>query len=434
MDEKLKHPKGLYVLFFIEMWERFGYYTTMAIFAYYMDEYFNFPTERSGQIYGLFTGFVYFMPILGGFLADRVFGYIRSIMMGAVLLACGYAMLAVKDINFFYISLVVLVLGNSLFKPNISTMVGNLYTKSPHLLDRAFNIFYMGINIGALIAPFVAAYLRHNFGWSYAFLAASLGMMIALILTIIFKKHIKEADIRRGEENKEVSIPKLSPEEFKTRIVALCLLFLISLFYWTCYFQNFYSIALYTRDFADLSILPSFLQKPEIQSAINPIYIVIFTLFIVVPFWSFLNKRGKEPSTPSKIGWGMLLTAIAFIVMVGAGMVNASSGVKSSFMWLVGFNLILTMGELCVSPMGLSYCAKVAPPGMKGLAMGAWFGSLGVGAYLSGWLGTFWAEKLGEPGKLNPKEFFLVIVAISIFASICLRLALNKLKKASGGT
>jgi proton-dependent oligopeptide transporter, POT family len=434
MDEKLKHPKGLYILFAIELWERFGYYTTMAVFAYYMSEYFQLPTEKSGQIYGLFTGFVYFMPILGGFLADRVFGYVKSILMGAVLLSAGYAMLAIKDINLFYVSLVVIIAGNSLFKPNISTMVGNLYPPGSPLLDRAFNIFYMGINIGALIAPFVAAYLRYNFGWSYAFLGASVGMLIAFAITMIFRKEIKGADIRRGTATGAAPAPELSKEEFKLRITALVLLFVISLFYWTCYFQNFYSISYYTRDFADLSILPGFLQKPEIQSAINPIYIVLFTLFIVVPFWSYLNRKKKEPSTPAKIGWGMFLTALAYMIMVWAGHLNISTGMKSSFIWLVMFNLVLTMGELCVSPMGLSYCAKVAPPGMKGLAMGAWFGSLGVGAYLSGFLGTFWAEKLGEPGKLNPRDFFLIIVAISIFATICLKIALKKLARASGGT
>jgi len=423
MQEKPKHPKGLYVLFFTEMWERFGFYTMLAIFAYYMDEYFQMPKEKSGQIYGLFLAFVYFTPILGGLLADRVLGYYKTIVLGAICLGAGYFLLSIPNINFFYLALVVIITGNGFFKPNISTMVGNLYPDGSLLKDRAFNIFYMGINIGALFAPFAAAYLRYNFGWSYAFGAAGVGMLISLVIFSFFKKHVIQADITKESKANAAAAETMSKQEEKDRVVALLIVFGIVILFWMGFHQNGFTLAFWARDCTDLTSLPAFFQKPEIQSAINPIFVVLLTPLLVL-LWEFLNRRGKEPSTPAKIGWGMILTAIAFAIMA-AGAVKFANVGRVTPSWLISSYFVITLAELCLSPMGLSFCNKVAPYRMRGLMMGGWFGATAVGNYLSGFLGTYW-------DKMSHRNFFLLLVGASIFAAILLRLALNKLKKATG--
>jgi proton-dependent oligopeptide transporter, POT family len=467
---KEKHPKGLYVLFFTEMWERFGFYTMLAIFTLYLDEYFHFA--HPGTIYGAFLAVVYFTPIGGGLVADRVLGFRKTIILGAILMAVGYGLMSVRlpekpqaeqqvvaaerqlvqartqweerssaaqsagqqfeepqpryegpgrtaGRSLFFLALVLLVLGNGMFKPNISVMVGNLYEEGSGLKDSAFNIFYMGINIGAFFAPLVAAALRNTLGWGWAFGAAGVGMVISLGIFQGFKRFVAHAEIS-GHADSVVKAAELSKKQEWNRIGALLVIYAIVIMFWMSFHQNGFTLTLWARD----STGPLFgrWQIPaETFSAANPFFVVTLTPLIVL-FWGFMRKRGLEPSTPGKIGIGMLLTATAFAIMAVAGKMGGDFG-RVSPVWLIASYAVVTCGELCLSPMGLSFCSKVAPPRFRGLMMGLWFGATACGNYLSGAVEPLW-------DKWPHSAFFAFLVACCLFAALLLRLVLNRVNAA----
>ena len=358
MTDKPRHPKGLYVLFFTEMWERFGFYTMLFIFTLYLDEYFHF--RHPGTIYGAYLALVYFTPIGGGWVADRLLGFRKTIMLGAILLAAGYGLMSVKvpepqakeqqvvasekvlAENFarwqklgeaaekagqkfaepqpryegpertagqalLFAALLVLVIGNGLFKPNISVMVGNLYEEGNPLKDSAFNIFYMGINIGAFFAPLAAAALRNTLGWSWAFGAAALGMLIGLAIFAGFKRFVAHAEIGRGAGS-VVKGAELSKKQELSRVLALVAIYAIVALFWMAFHQNGFTLTFWARDCTK----PAFGHQipPEVFGSANSIFVVLLTP-VVVWFWSRLRRRGTEPSTPAKMGIGMLFTASA---------------------------------------------------------------------------------------------------------------------------
>lgn len=410
------HPKGLYPLFFTEMWERFGFYTMLAILALYMDEHFHMPKSQSGQIYGSFIAFVYFAPLLGGWIADKFWGFTKTIAVGAVLMMIGYGLLAVDKLNIFYLALGFIILGNGLFKPNISTLLGNLYDKNDPKRDAGFNIFYMGINIGAFFAPLAASYMRTNLGWGAAFLVASAGMLVSLIILGLTKKHFKDSDNMHKEIAEEKA--NVDPKEERNRMIALFSIFGVVILFWMAFHQNGFTLTFWARDCTQTSL------KPELFQAVNPFFVVAFTPLLVW-FWSMLSKRGKEPTTPTKMGFGMLLTAASFAIMwLGATKLEAMGiGGKVGVSWLVSAYAVVTLGELCLSPMGLAFVSKVAPARMKSLMMGGWFASTAIGNYASGFLGSYW-------DKMSHKNFFALLVGTSIFAAIILFSLLKTLNKA----
>ena len=469
---KAKHPPGLYVLFFTEMWERFGFYTMLAIFTLYLDEFFHF--DNKGQIYGGFLALVYFTPIGGGYIADKVLGFRRTIALGAVLMAIGYATIAIPypqnpenetrvqaaEAQFaeaktgweerskaaqdagrtfteaapkyagpprldgrwlFYLALFILIIGNGLFKPNISVMVGNLYKEGDPLKDSAFNIFYMGINIGAFFSPVAAATLRNAIGWSAAFGAAAAGMVVSLAIFMIWKKHIMHAEIGQESEGSVAGGLSLTPEQFRARVIALLIIFAIVVLFWMSFHQNGFTLTLWARDSTG-PLWGDFRISPEIFQSVNPFFVVTLTP-VLVWFWTRLRKRDMEPSTPGKIGIGMVLTAAAFGIMALAGISGGDTGLVSP-LWLVAAYGVVTTGELCLSPMGLSFVSKVAPPSIRGLMMGGWFGATAVGNYLSGAVEVLWH-------KWPHSQFFGFLVVTSLFAAILLRIVLNRLKKAT---
>lgn len=415
-----KHPKGLYPLFFTEMWERFGFYTMLAILALYMDEHFHMPKSFSGNIFGAFVALVYFTPLLGGWIADRFWGFIKTIAIGAVFMMAGYALLSVDKLSVFFIALGVISLGNGLFKPNISNLLGNLYGKNDPNKDAGFNIFYMGINIGAFYAPFAANYMRTQIGWGYAFLAASAGMLVSLIVLLIFAKKLKDANTIHKEIAQEKAT--MDPKEEKARINALLSIFAIVILFWMAFHQNGFTLTFWARD-CTLTKL-----DPELFQAANPFFVVLFTPFLVW-FWSILARRGKEPATPAKIGFGMIITAAAFAIMwLGAIKLNALGvGGKVGESWLISAYAVITIGELCLSPMGLALVSKVAPARMKGVMMGGWFASTAVGNYASGFLGSFW-------DKIPHASFFALLVGTSLVAAIILFANLKKINNAIAPT
>ncbi|RLD16614.1 hypothetical protein DRI50_01415 [candidate division KSB1 bacterium] len=423
------HPKGLMTLFFTEMWERFGFYTMLAVFVLYMDEVFGWSDAYKGQVYGLYLAFVYFTPIVGGWIADRFLGYRMTIKLGAIILGIGYLLLSFSNperIWLFFLALVVLVLGNGLFKANISVLVGNLYPLGSPLKDPGYNIFYMGINLGAFIAPLTATALHNYFGtYQSAFAAAAVGMFLSLIVFEVWKGNYMKADhaSTAAKSDESVKEERVSPEQEKERIYALLTIFAIVIFFWMSFHQNGFALTL----FAKRSVIKLAWLKPETYATFNPMFILILTPF-VVSLWNYLHKKGKEPSTPAKIGLGMFISALAMMVMVVASVMGGNDDANNmSPMWLISTYFIITFGELCLSPMGLSFVSKVAPQRMRGLMMGGWFGATAIGNYLSGFIGGFY-------NKLTHAEFFGILTVLLLLSALMVKLLLPKLEHATRGT
>jgi len=495
------HPKGLFVLFFTEMWERFGFYTMLAVFVYYMQENFSWDATQATNVYGLFMAGVYITPLLGGWIADNFLGYGKTITIGAVIMGLGYALMAVPTSTPFtlYAALVVVALGNGLFKANISVLVGNLYSHSSgSLKDAGYNIFYMGINVGAFYAPFAAAgvkqYFIDNFGaslangYNAAFGVASAGMILSLLIFTFLKSRYKDADYQAKNTIKEDKDLQLTKKQEKERIFALLTIFAIVIFFWLAFHQNGAALSLFARDYTHkivdkftyiifdiiglhailavllgtgvllsksvstkakyiaglfvaagiaiiifkLNYLPSEdTIAPEQFQSFNPMFIILLTP-VIVGMFAWLNRKGKEPSSPGKIGIGMVITGAAYIIMVFAsqGLMSvealggqASSTTVSPF-YLLSTYFTLTIAELHLSPMGLSFVSKVAPPKMKGLMMGGWFGATAAGNYLAGFVGRFYQH-------WELWQFFLLLIITSLFAALLLRLSLKRLKKAT---
>ncbi len=427
-----KHPRGLMVLFFTEMWERFAFYTMLAVFTLFMDEVMGWSDSIKGDVYGIFLAGVYFTPIFGGWIADRLLGYRRTIMTGAVVFGLGYLLLALSGpgaVWLFFMALAIIIIGNGLFKANISVLVGNLYEEGSELKDAGYMIFYMGINLGALMAPLVATFLHNQFGtYNAAFAAAAAGMLLSLTVfelgkrKYLYAEQRQQEDLLRRQNDAEYMNQQMSKEEEKERIVALLIIFAIVVFFWMSFHQNGFALTL----FAQRSVVRLDWLKPETYQFFNPFFIIILAP-LVIRFFDKLRTAGKEPSTPAKIGMGMFISGLAMMVMVVASYMggNLDQNIMSPW-WLIGTYFIITIGELHLSPMGLSFVSKVAPIRMRGLMMGFWFGATAVGNYLSGFIGKFYSD-------LPHHVFFLILASLLFISALLVRLFLNKLKHATQG-
>ena len=543
MEKQSKHPKGLPFLFFTEMWERFGYYLILGIFVLYLIEPqgigggLGITDKNADDIFGTYIALTYLTPFIGGFLADRVLGYIKSIYLGGILMAAGYIGLGIfKDVTFFYASLGLIIIGNGFFKPTISTLLGNLYSEEPYKAnkDSGYNIFYMGINIGAFICNIIAAFMRNKFGWGEAFITAGVGMLVGLIIFSIGLKHYRHAAIMKPSQEGDTklseillkvffpaliagaigwfipgnligsdstdafifaTIPviyfyvslyfKAKPEE-KPSIGALLSIFLISMFFWAVFKQNGTALTRWANYYTDRSV-PKTLEKPlesiymvegleyknkevpkyddqfraqkdadkktvkvqgkdvyfknisperkaalesgnedrlflyntELFQSINPFWVIALTP-IIVGVWMFLRRKGKEPSTPSKIVLGLFISAISCLVMILAVQAGQNGAIKVSPWWLVASYGVITIGELCLSPMGLSFVSKLSPVRITALMMGGFFLANSVGNKLSGILASTWYN------YENKTNYFLVNFGLLIFATL---LGLSMLKR-----
>jgi len=577
------HPKGLLVAFFANMGERFGYYTMLAIFTLFLQAKYGYTAAGATQIFGIFLAFVYFMPLIGGILADKVFGYGKTISMGLVVMFLGYILLAIPTPMdggkaLIFTALAVISLGTGLFKGNLQALVGNLYDDPKYSKNRdiAFNIFYMGINIGAMFAPTAAdavsnwilnkkgffynadiPALAHKFlenkgheiidgitvsekltslaaqqgyvgdltnfsttyintlseSYHWAFGVACISLIASMIIFWGFKKYYKSADITETQKAKDVNLKsqmvELTPKQIKDRLFALGMVFFVVIFFWMAFHQNGAAMTIFARDYTvgqvskytniwfDLfGLLPIalalgsiyFILKPrtKVKNKIialvsfivfsllailrieglsffgiensnpnsffagyneinpftpqkfqhfNPFFIVALTP-IIVSFFAYLAKKGKEPSAPRKIGIGMIITAIGFIVLAIGSLqltgyspkeideVRAPANVLISPYWLINTYFILTIAELFLSPMGISFVSKVAPPKYKGLMQGGWLAATAIGNYGVGIVGLFW-------NKLPLWAFWGILVVFCLLSAIFIFSIMRRLEEAT---
>ncbi|HEY9166533.1 MAG TPA: peptide MFS transporter [Candidatus Kryptonia bacterium] len=494
------HPKGLFVLFFTEMWERFGFYTVLAIFVLYLQENFHWDAATVGNIYGLFIAATFFLPLFGGMVSDRLLGYGRTILVGACTSGVGYALLAIptKEPALLFTALCVIAIGNGLFKPNTYVLVGNLYSHANgSLKDAAFNIFYMGINLGAFLGPIAAAttkkFMLTHFhvplaqAYNAAFGVCAIGLAISITIFLTFRKHYRAADYRTKDSTAPKEEITLTKSQERERITALLITFVIIIFFWMAYYQNGFTLTLfaknYTADKVDrltyllfdpvtlVSILGLILCvtlavrktesvrsrliglcvavaaagvivmkcvtfqplnpiSPESYQSFNPMFIIFLTPMII-GFFGWLNRKRIEPSSPGKIGLGMFITAVSFTIMIFAsiglpapGATAASTFTRVNPYWLISSYFVITLAELFLSPMGISFVSKVAPPRMKGMMMGGWFAGQAVGSYLAGYVGRFYV-------RLQLWQFFLILVFAALISASLVLIFLKKLKHAT---
>jgi POT family proton-dependent oligopeptide transporter len=539
-----KHPKGLYVLFGTEMWERFSFYSMLALFTLYLRdpaEGFGWTATQATSLYANYLMFVYASPLIGGLIADKITGYRKAVIIGGFFFMAGHGLLSVPAIWAVYAALTCLVIGNGFFKPNVSTMVGNLYPEGSHLKDRAYNIFYMGINIGAWLAPIVMEIVKAYFGFHVAFAVAAFGMLISVGILWYFKNSVETpnknplsdaeqaADTaatavdapphgisdqdeggHRAANNARQALMDAVPDW--KRIMALIVIFLIVIVFWMVFHQNGSTLTYWADDNTAWSV------SGTISNSINPFWIIVLT-FPLVWFWGFLDKRGKEPSTPTKMAIGMTLTGLSFFVLYFAAMqgenfkpsagelangsfrinervvknlvadgvpqdvlnklmaakdadnknlVNdvkfsakedektkvkisgeqgfidtinkvapdAGTQYREAFLqrsylfqvspfWLLLAYAIISLGELMLSPMGLSLVSKVAPVRMRGLMMGGWFVATAIGNKLT-MIGIYWSI-------WYQSSFFIILGSMALIMAVVLFLLLKPLKKAMPG-
>jgi POT family proton-dependent oligopeptide transporter len=410
---RTSHPPGLYVLFFTELWERYSFYSMMAILSLYMNEALHFDVAKVGSIYGSYNMGVYLMPVAGGLIADRWLGFSRSIIVGGVLMMLGHLVLGVEAMPFFYGGLVLLACGSGLLKPNVSTLVGNLYRDRPELRDQGFNIYYMGVNIGAFVSPLTVAWLRTHYGWSVAFMSAALAMLFSLVIFIGFRHYLAGADVKTERDDPATSRP-LAPGEARSRVITLLAVFSISFVFWIAFYQIFYTFTFWARDNTATTM------SPETFQVFEPLGVILLSP-VLVGLWVWLQRRNAEPSTPVKMLTGVLLVAVAFALLGYAGMIGGDTG-RVSPLWLMSANVLIAVGEIALSPMGMSLVNRLSPPALRGLMMGGWFASLGLGGKASGSIGIYWDQ-------MPHSRFFFMVVAILIAAAIPLSLLVPQIKR-----
>jgi POT family proton-dependent oligopeptide transporter len=431
-SEIFGHPRGLTFLFATEMWERFSYYGMRSLLVLYMTKYLLLPEHAgdvrglltvksalegifgpldvqplSSQIWGFYTALVYFTPIFGGLLADRVIGQRRTVIIGAVLMAIGHFMMAVEPL--FLFALLALILGNGAFKPNISTQVGGLYPPGDPRRDRAYSIFYVGINVGAFLAPLVCGTLGEKVGWHYGFAAAGVGMCIGLSIYLYALPLLPQDELHKARAA-HVERKPLDRDEWRA-IIALLVLFLPATLFWATYEQMGNTTILWIDTSVDRTIYV-FGWTAQIPTtwflAFNPFMIFAFTPFVVT-LWARQAARGTEPLTITKMALGCFGVTAANLVKAFAAF-HAGSG-QASWLWVLGSIAIITVGELYLSPVGLSLVTKVAPARILSMMMGVWLATSFTGGFLAGWLGSFWS-------RMEKPHFFLMIAAISALAGV----------------
>ncbi len=528
---KLKHPKALNYLFFTEMWERFGYYLMIGIFTLYLKDVksgFSMTEEEASDLYGTFIAFVFLTPFIGGLLADRVLGYRKSIIIGGILMGVGYTLMSIHNLTMLYISMTLIVLGNGFFKPNISTLLGNVYNDEKYkgLKDAGYNIFYMGINVGAFICNFFGAVLYNIMGWGAAFIAAGIGMFIGVLIFLIGTKNYKHADVIKPTNSNDMPLMRIlsiillpsvifgligfnlpepiigshttdaflfgcipvvffyvnlyvrSPKEEKSQIGAMLTIFAVVVAFWAVFKQNGSTLNTWADRYTDREVpsamvstvksiklaeeitykkdsvplldnkfrviqkgkkvydYPNYFKNTDssyrsqlsegqtiyafntnLFQSVNPFWVVLLTP-LVVAFFTWLTSKGIMVSTPSKIAWGLFISALSCLVMVGAVYASQNGMLKSSPWWFISSYAVITIGELFLSPMGLSLVSKLSPARLTSLMMGGWFLATSIGNKLSGVLSSLWDTYDNKANFFWVNTLLLGLAALVLFAML----------------
>ena len=442
VQQKKGHPKGLYLLFFTEMWERFSYYGMRAILILYltkklMEGGLGMNEKDAMLLYGYFAGFVYFTPLIGGWLADRYLGKRLAVTIGGITMMLGqFTLFGLNSTTGLYIGLLLLIIGNGFFKPNISTLVGGLYKDGDSRRDAAFTIFYMGINLGAMIAPLVIGVVTDNmfattnedgsisYGYRYGFLVSGLGMLLGqVIFNLLGTKFLGDLGTKPvgtvSDSSSSESVKSINPEtrevldekQERQRISVIFILLIFAVFFWAGFEQAGSSLSLYTDKYIDRSIGSFEIPTAWFQS-VNPLFIVtlapLFTLFWASPI-------GRRLTTPVKMGVGMIILGAGFLFMIGAVAERSANGDvndvnnKAALMWLIMTYLLHTIGELCISPVGLSVVTKLSPPKLASVLMAVWMLSSSFANFLGGFIAAY-VETMGA-GE--------VFTYIAVFVSVC---------------
>jgi len=398
------HPRALSTLFFTEMWERFSYYGMRAFLILYMVAPataggLGFDDAHAASIYGTYTGSVWGAAILGGLVADRILGQYRSVLIGGIIIAAGHFTLAFRPLPFFYSGLGLIVVGTGLLKPNVSTLVGSLYERGDTRRDAGFSIFYMGINLGATIGPLIAGKLAQDVDWHLGFACAGVGMALGLVQYVVGKRGLQPA-IERLEQTKKAAPAEqrgvadeghgahFTATELK-RMIAIVFFFLAAVLFWGAYEQAGSTLNLFADRYTRLQVFGFKFPSSWFQS-VQPIFVIILAPIFG---WLWVRLGPKEPSVPAKFAFALFFMALAFLILVPAGAAAQSgAGVRVSPWWLVGSYFVSELGELCLSPVGLSAVTKLAPLRIVGLMMGVWFLSNSFGNKLAGWAAGFFSS------------------------------------------
>ncbi|MFP7252662.1 peptide MFS transporter [Terribacillus goriensis] len=440
-----KHPKGLYLLFFTELWERYSYYGMRSVLMLYLTAAvisggLGMSTQHAAFIYSLYGGVIYFTPIIGGYLTDKFIGLRTAITIGGITMAIGDFIIFLFNSQLgLYIGILFLIIGNGFFKPNISTYVGDLYDPRDKRKDAAFTIFYMGINLGAFFSPLIAGFLAEDlfhsvdadgiehFGFKWAFLASSIGMVIGqLIFSLLGKRYLGDIGTKPARTNitpKGAPAVKMTKAE-KKRTGAVLILFVFVIFFWAGFEQAGTSLTLYTRDFIDRNVGGYTIPVSWFQS-VNPLFIVILAP-IISAIWLKLSKSKRgDLRTTTKMSLGMILLGIGFMILVPAVLYTGSDETdivhKANILFIIFTYLFHTIGELCLSPVGLSMVSKVAPIKIASLLMGVWMAASGIANIIGGQLAALTAT-------LGYVEIFSVIGAAAIVVGIILLAVSKKLQ------
>ncbi len=428
------HPRGLFLLFGTELWERFSYYAMRAILVLYLTDTtmnggLGWSTKDALDLYGIYTGLVYITPLIGGYLADNYLGQRRSILIGGALMAIGQFTLALPadalglgSLHTFYLGLALLIAGNGLFKPNISTMVGDLYNEGDNRRDGAFTIFYMGINLGALLAGVVSGSVTNSFGWKAGFIAAGTGMIISLVMQMTLAKSWlgdvgRVPAAKRALANQKAASKQPLTKEEVDRLKVILIMGLFTIVFWAGFEQAGGLMNIYTQQYTD-RMIGSFEVPTAWFQSLNPFFIITLAP-VLAAFWVKLGKR--EPNSPVKFALALFFLALGFLCMVGAVLEQGGdTTVKTSMLWLVGAFFFHTLGELCLSPIGLSLVTKLAPLRLASLMMGAWFGCNAIANYVAGFIGS-------HVGELGAMAIFSGIAVSATVSGIILLLFSNTL-------
>lgn len=446
------HPKGLFLLFGTEMWERMSYYGMRGIFVLYLVAfaanfgwdmaYFGIdPTAADATkqldtaiqskalgILGIYAFFVYVTPVLGGWMADNVWGQRKSIIVGGLFMMSGqfalgtpHAMIPGMETTFLWLGLILLIIGNGFFKPNISTMVGDLYQEGDKRRDAAFTIFYMGINLGSILGYLVVGTIGEKINYQYGFLAAGLGMLAGVILQLSLSKKFLgnvgvEPAAKKSAGNNAGSNAPLTSEE-RDRVKVILIMSFFTIIFWLGFEQAAGSMNLFAKYKTDLVFFGWEMPASWLQT-VNPIFVILLAPIFAA---TWVKMGDREPNSPRKFALGMFLLGLGFISMVMAALqIGDSETAKAHVIWLVLAYLFHTMGELCLSPIGLSMVTKLAPLKYTSLLMGMWFFFSGVGNYLAAWVG----QMVGETG---PLQAFSGVAIMAFIAGVLLWLLSDKL-------